>query len=134
MSDGQKPPKPIEYVFGDLPVLGINKALGLDLEVAEVVLTANAERHIRKKPDHEFDACLPYVADTIRDPGYVGDDFKNPGKIELIRRMPDKRGLLVAVEMTLNSEGRYSISTFYPLTEKQIQARRNKGFLKIMPK
>jgi len=33
----------------------------------------------------------------IKEPTYLGDDFKNPGKIELIRGVPGGKGLLVAI-------------------------------------
>jgi len=53
---------------------------------------------------------------VIKEPPYLGDEFKNPGKIELIRRAPGGKGPLVAIVIEPDEEGRYRVANFSTLT------------------
>lgn len=116
------------YVFGPLPVRAINDALGLELDEGEVVMSVNAQRHAQRRHPAEFARCFPHVGTIVTGPLYVRDDFKNPGKIELVGKpagFPD--WLLVAVEVSLDADGRYNVTSFYPLSEKKVENRKNAG-------
>lgn len=82
----------------DLPADAINDTLGTELEPGEVVFSIPAQRHaLRQHPD-DFARCLPHVGGVVTGPLYVGDDFRSPGKIELVSCLPVLGGgLLVAV-------------------------------------
>ena len=74
---------------------------------------------------------MPHVAAVVMNPLYVGDDFKNPGCIEVISRIPTiGSGLLVAVSIEQNDKGQYEIRSFYPVSDGKIQNRLTKGYLK----
>lgn len=66
------------------------------------------------------------------DPLYIGDDEANAGKIELISRVPAiGEFVLVAINLELDEQGRYHVASFYIVSEKKINGRREKGFLKV---
>jgi hypothetical protein len=128
----QKPkPRQIPYLFGDVPVRAINDVLALELEEGQAVMSINAQKHARKRHPKEFAMCFPHVASVIATPLYVRDDFKNDGKIELVGR-PLALGeyLLVAIEIALDADGRYNVTSFYPISEAKVAKRRESGHLK----
>lgn len=62
----------------------------------------------------------------------MGDDHRNPDKIELIGRIAAVDGfVLIAVSLSRDSLGRYSVASFYEISEKKIQSRKERGFLRI---
>ncbi|WP_375273466.1 hypothetical protein [Methylorubrum thiocyanatum] len=79
----------------------INLTLGLDLDPGPVILSRNAQKHALSSHPVEYPLCLPHVAAVVADPLYLGDDFKNGGKIEMIGRVPALGSfLLVAVTIS----------------------------------
>ncbi len=53
------------------------------------------------------------------------------GKIEIIAGVAALGGcLLVAVQVERDEAGRYLVSSFYPISEKKVQNRLAKGYLK----
>jgi hypothetical protein len=117
--------------FGQLPVGAINSTLDLDLEPGEAIMSVNAQKHASRKRPYDFARCFPHVASVIGTPLYARDDFKNDGKIELVGK-PAALGeyLLVAVEITLDSNGRYNVTSIYPVSETKVANRRESGHLK----
>ncbi|OYW51342.1 MAG: hypothetical protein B7Y36_09990 [Novosphingobium sp. 28-62-57] len=127
MSRGPKP-KLIPCDFGPLPVQGINAALALELDPGEVVMSVRAQQHVQRKRPQEFARCFPHVASVILTPLYVRDDFNNDGKIEMVGRPAGlAEWLLVAVEVSIDSAGKYNITSFYPLSETKVEKRREAG-------
>ncbi len=94
-------------------------------------MSVNAQRHAQKRHPKEFARCFPHVAAIIGNPLYVRDDYRNDGKIELVGR-PIALGeyLLVAVEISLDVDGRYNVTSFYPISEQKVERRRDAGTLK----
>ncbi|WP_431857972.1 hypothetical protein [Azospirillum sp.] len=122
-------------LLGPLPTDAINWALDLDLEPGVTVLTAIISKHVRRRHPDDHARCLPHVASVVAAPLYVGDDFRNPGKIELIGRVSALgSALLVAVEMTRNERGEYEVRSFYPVKDGKVQHRLQRGFLKRVQK
>lgn len=116
------------YNFGSLPVEAINGALGLELCAGSVVMSVNAQKHVQRKRPVEFAELFPHVATIVTEPLYVGDDFRNKGKIELVGKAPGLPDwLLVAIEIAVDKDGRYNIASFYPISEQKLQNRRDKG-------
>ncbi len=116
------------YLFGPLPARAINDALAMELDDGEVIMSVNAQRHAQKHHPEDYARCFPHVAAIVTSPLYVSDDFRNHGKIEMVGRpvgFPD--WLLVAVEVSLDSEGRYNVVSFYPISDKKVQNRRENG-------
>lgn len=121
--------------LGPLPVAKINKAVCLELEPGDTVFTGHAQKHAQRRHPDDFDRCLPHVGQVIADPAYIGDDFRNSGKIELIRMIPALKGdaLLVAVIIEPDHEGRYHVASMYPISQRDVDIRRAKGYLRNAP-
>lgn len=131
----QKKNKPEHLVFGPLPVDEINLTLQLELDPGFVVISGNAQIHAARRHPDDFSRCLPHVAAIIENPLYLGDDARNPGKIELVGRVASLGGgLLVAIEITLDGDGLYNVTSFYPISNQKIEDRRQKGHLKSTKK
>jgi hypothetical protein len=63
---------------------------------------------------------------------YIGDDFKNPGFIELIGYAGAiSTFILVAVSTKKDDRGNYGVASLYPVSREKIDSRRNKGFLRV---
>ena len=125
---GNSPP---DLDLGNLPVDQINDALDLELEEGRVIFTTAAQIHAERNHPGDYPWVSPFVAQVVTSPLYIGDDFKNPGRIELVSRVPSRgAGVLVAVEVSPDRDGNYHICSAYPVSEKKIENRRQKGRLK----
>lgn len=121
----------IPLLFGDVPIAAINDALGLELDEGQAVMSTNALKHAQKRHPLDYARCLPHVASVVTNPLYVRDDFKNDGKIELVGRPAALSDfLLVAVEIVLDEDGRYNVTSFYPISENKVAKRRDTGHLR----
>jgi len=124
-------PRLIPYLFGQVPVGSINSALELDLAPGQAVMSIRAQQHAQRRHPKDYARCFPHVASIINNPLYVRDDFVNDGKIELVGKPPALgEYLLVAVEISLDADGRYNVTSFYPISEKKVAARRESGHLR----
>ena len=117
--------KPSSLELGPLPTGTIEATLGIELESGKVVFTVSSQKHCRSSHSSDFLRCLPHVGSVVSNPMYLGDDFKNHGKIELISRIAAiGEGLLVAVEITRDPTGCYRIASMYPVSQAKIDSRR----------
>lgn len=115
-----------------MPVIAVNKTLGTELEVGDVILTRGAQRHANRRHPADYPKCLPHLASVIANPRYIGDDHTNSG-IEIWGYVATLATMvLVAIELIPDEQGRYQISSFYMVSEKKAQSRRQKGFLKVV--
>lgn len=129
---GQKKSRQPDLILGPLPVEVVNRTISTELEPGEVVLSRAAQRHAARRHPEDYPVCLPHLASIILNPLYIGDDHRNPGKIELIGRVAAAASLvLVAVDLERDEDGNYGVSSFYTITQEKAQGRRAKGFLKI---
>ncbi len=127
-----RPPKNPDLIIGHLPVATVNKTLGTELEPGEVILTRGAQRHAYRRHPDDYPKCLPHLAGVISNPRYIGDDHTNSG-IEIWGYVGAIASLiLVAVELIPDGQGKYHISSFYMVSEKKAQTRRQKGFLRVV--
>ena len=118
--------------LGPLPIDAIEATLGIELEAGPVVFTASNQKHALKSHPDDFSRCLPHIGAVIANPMYLRDDLRNAGKIELISRIPALgSGLLVAVEIRRDEQGRYRVASMYPISQKKIDNRRQAGTLLI---
>jgi len=125
------PNKPADKSICQLPCDLINRTLGMELGPGEVVLTRAHQIHASRKHPDDYMRCAEHLAAIVSNPFYIGDDLENAG-IELIARLPAVgEFVLVAVTVTPDASGRYQISSFYIVSDKKIQSRRQKGFLRI---
>jgi hypothetical protein len=119
-----------DLVFGELPVQTINNTLGLELDPGPVVLTRAAQRHAARRHPEDYSQCLPHLAQVVLRPLYIGDDFKNEGKIELVGRVRAiSSAILVAVALEADDAGHYRVCSFYPISEEKIEKRKERRHL-----
>ena len=90
--------------------------------------------HIKKRHGRQFtkkmkDNIIDIIEKVIKDPEYVGLDYKrgNGGSLELIKKI-DNIILLLGLEFDLEDKYIY-ISTMYPITLSKMNARIFKGRL-----
>jgi len=122
--------KKVPLFFGPLPSDAINIALGLEIESGDVVMSFNAQIHARRRHPVDYARCLPHVATVINSPLYARDDFINASKIELVGRPAGMTEyLLVAVELILDTQGRYNVTSFYPISAQKVEKRRDSRHL-----
>jgi len=118
-------------LFGALPVVHINATLEMDLEAGNVVMSANAQKHAANKHP-EFTQCLAFASVVLANPLYLGDDTRNPGKIEIIGRPPLLgSAMLIAVEIAKDKRGNYNVTSIYKLKNETVENRKANGHLKI---
>lgn len=130
-----KGPKRQSLVLGPLPVDVINRTIETELAEGQVILSAAAQLHAQRYHPEDFPHILPHIGAIVTAPFYVGDDHRNPGKIELIGRIPGAGIVaLVAVSIEQDGDGNYNVASFYQISEEKLQTRRSRGFLKIARK
>lgn len=94
-------------------------------------MSVRAQAHAQRRRPAEFAVCIPHVASIVNAPLYVGDDFRNAGKIELMGRPPVlAKFVLVAVEVIRDAGGYCNVISVYPVSETKVQQRREKGYIK----
>ena len=104
----------------------------MELEAGGVVMSGRAQLHAAKSHPADYSRCVPHIAAIVTNPLYIGDDFKNPGKIEMISRVPAiGSAILVAVNIERDKRGDYNVVSFYPVDERKLGSRLDRGFLKI---
>jgi hypothetical protein len=119
--------------LGRLPHEAINRTLALELASGEVILSRAAQVHAERRHPVDYPRLLPFLGSVIASPLYVGDDVKNAGKIEFVGRAGvGVDFMLVAISITLDEKGRYHVVSFYPVSREKIEARRLKGFLRLL--
>lgn len=125
-------PRIVDLPLCPMPVEVINATIETELEPGNVMLGRGAQVHALSRHPDEYPLCLPHVASVVASPLYIGDDFRNAGSIELIGRVPALGSfMLVAVTVERDAAGYYNVCSFYPISEKKIQPRRERGFLKV---
>ncbi len=131
----QKHKRPPTLVLCQIPHEVVNDTLGMEIEPGRVVLSPGAQVHARNRHPEDYEICLPYIAGIVADPLYLGDDFKNPGKIEFVgRAVVLGVNILVAVNLTATEGGDYHVTSFYPLSDKKVNDRREKNRLHVAQK
>ena len=121
-----------DLILGPLPVSMVNRLFGLELLPGKVFLSRAAQIHASRRHPHDYESCLPHISRIIAEPLYIGDDFKNKGKIELIgRAITDRFTILIAVKIEPETNGHYHVVSFYPIAERKVENRRAKGYLKV---
>ena len=120
-----------DLILGPMPVEIINLTIGLELEPGDLIFSRGAQYHAAKEHPEDFSRCLPHLASIVLAPLYIGDDHRNPGKIELIGRIHAVNSrVLIAVTIEVDESGRYIVCSFYPISDNKADGRRQKGFLK----
>lgn len=132
MTRKAKGARPVELRPGDFPDDIVYKTLQIEAEPGEVVFSVAAQMHANRRHPQDAAVIIPHLSQVIQDPAYVGDDFRNPGKIELVRMIPntDNRFALVAVTVERDAAGVYHVCSSYLISQSEVDKKRSKGILK----
>lgn len=119
---------------GKMPDDAIYRVLGIELEAGEVKFSAPAQKHALRRHPADLPRIVPHLAQIIASPTYLGDDFRNPGKIELVGRIPGAAGAaLIALTVEKDeTDGYYHVCSSYFITQAELDRKRGKGILKIV--
>lgn len=119
------------FRVGPLPAALINRALGTELDPADVWVSKAAHRHIAEDHPDDYALVKANIVDIITSPTYVGQDPKHGGNFYLIRRVgiESDTPILIAIGLELSPHGTYSIRTAYSISEDDVLGRRLRGSL-----
>ena len=119
---------------GQMPDDAIYRTLEIELEPGEVKFSAPAQRHAHKRHPNDVPLIVPHLSQIISSPTYLGDDFRNPGKIEIVTRIPGATGAaLVALTIEKDeTDGFYHVCSSYLISQSELDKKRDKGILKIV--
>ena len=118
---------------GSLPVEDISRTLGIELDPGEVVFTVPAQKHAIGRHPQDVPVITPHLSGIIESPMYMGDDLKNPGKIEFVSKIRGHSGgALVAIAIETNADGRYHICSAYLISDSELDRKKSKQILKFV--
>lgn len=131
-----KNPKLFDIFPGAIPDDAIYATLEIELEGGDVKFSAPAQRHAYRRHPEDVPLIIPHLSQVISDPMYMGDDHRNPGKIELVRPiLGTGKSALVALTIEKNDDdGFYHICSSYLITQSEVDRKRAKGILKNVRK
>ncbi len=117
---------------GKIPDELIYNTLGIEVDPGQVKFSAPAQRHAHVGHPQDVPLIIPHLSVVISDPLYMGDDFRNPGKIELVRSIgiPGKAALIAITVQKNDKDGFYHVCSSYLITQSEVDKKRDKGILK----
>ena len=126
--------KPFDIFPGALPDEDIYRTLELELDPGEVKFSAPAQKHALRRHPNDVPLIVPHLSQIISSPTYLGDDHRNPGKIEVVGRIPGVAGAaLIALTIEKNEiDGYYHVCSSYFITQSELDKKRDKGILKVV--
>jgi hypothetical protein len=122
---------------GGIPDDLIYDTLGIELDPGQVKFSSPAQRHAHLRHPQDAPLIIPHLSQVISDPLYMGDDFRNPGKIELVRFIPGIPGKAALIAITIeknDKDGFYHVCSSYLITQAEVDQKRDKGILKHVKK
>jgi hypothetical protein len=125
-------PKYKAFRVGPLPADAINRALGTELDVADVWVSKECHRHIAEDHSQDYQAVMANIIDIIRSPAWVGQDPKHGENFYLVRRVQkdgDSAPILVAIGLEVSRHGTYNVRSAYAISEEDVLSRRLRGSL-----
>ena len=126
--------KLFDILAGPVPDDAIYRTLGIEIDPGDVKFSARAQQHAHRRHPQDVPLIIPHLSQIISDPGYMGDDFRNPGKIELVRRIDGGSSVaLIALRIEKNeTDGHYHVLSSYFISQSELDKKREKGVLKIV--
>ncbi|MDU8911329.1 hypothetical protein [Aestuariicoccus sp. MJ-SS9] len=117
-----------------MPDEDIFRPLKIELDPGEVKFSAPAQKHALKRHPNDVPLIVPHLSQILSAPTYLGDDHRNPGKIEIVGRISGVAGAaLVALTVKKDeTDGYYHVCSSYFITQSELDKKRDKGILKIV--
>jgi hypothetical protein len=129
------PKKFKSFRVGPLPADAINKALGTELEVADVWVSKACHAHIAIDHPQDYPIIKAHIIDIIREPNMVGQDPAHGRNFYLVKRIMDEQGkefAMIALGLELSRFGTYNVRSAYRISQESVTTRRLRGSLKSL--
>lgn len=124
------------FRIGPLPADLINRALGTELDVADVWVSKACHGHIANDHPDDYPVIMANIIDILRSPTYAGQDPHHGRGFYLVKRIePGVAGrdfALVAIALEPSEHGTYNVKSAYTIKHEQVESRRSNGALKIL--
>lgn len=119
---------------GAMPDEVIYRTIELEIEPGDVKFSAAAQKHAVRRHPADLPKIVPHLSQIIGSPTYIGDDHRNPGKIEFVGRIPGVDGAaLIALTVEKDeTDGFYHVCSSYFITQSELDKKRDKGILRIV--
>jgi hypothetical protein len=124
------------FRVGPLPAELINRALGTELDVADVWVSKACHAHIADDHPDDYPVIMSHLIDILRSPTYAGQDAHNPNGFYLVKRVETavagRDFALVAIALEVSQFGTYNVKSAYTIKQQDVDSRRLKGALKVL--
>jgi hypothetical protein len=124
------------FKVGPLPAHLINRALGTELDVADVWVSKACHAHIADDHPDDYPVIMANLIDILRSPTYAGQDAHSGGGFYLVKRLEaavaGRDFALVAIALELSQHGTYNVKSAYTIKQQDVDSRRLKGALKVL--
>ena len=125
------------FSVGMLAVGQINRALGTELETADVWVSKACHEHIALDHADDYALIMDNFAEIIGSPTFVGQDPKHGENFYVVKRIPGpllNEHVLVAIGLTINTSGTYNVRTAYRIKPEDVDRRRlRKSLIPVLP-
>lgn len=114
----------------------VYRTLEIEVDPGEVVFSVPAQKHAHRRHPEDAPLIVPHLSQVIEDPMYIGDDLRNPGKIELVRAITGSGGrfALIAITVERDKSGVYHVCSSYLISQSEVDKKRQKGILRNVRK
>ena len=123
------------FKVGPLPADAINKALGTELDAADVWVSKACHTHIAEDHPDDHGVIMANIVDILSTPTYAGQDPKNGSGFYLVKRIDpdhdDGHFALVAIALELSKHGTYNVKSAYTIKKDDVDSRRLKAAMKV---
>lgn len=124
------------FRIGPLPATGINKALGTELDPADVWVSKACHAHIAEDHPGDYALVKAHIVDIVRSPTWIGQDPQHGRNFYLVKRIVGEAEtdiVLVAVGLELSLHGTYNVRSAYRIDQQDVDSRRLRGSLHALP-
>ena len=112
----------------------INRALGTELDVADVWVSKACHAHIADDHPEDYPVIIANIIDILTAPMYAGQDAHNPDGFYLVKKVQTpvagREFALVAIGLELSRHGTYNVKSAYTIKQQDIDSRRLKGAIR----
>ncbi len=98
-----------------------------------VKFSVAAQNHAFKRHPGDVPIIVPALSEIVTNPLYLGDDLRNPGKIELIGRIRGHvGGALVSLTIEKNKQDDcYHVCSIYMISQAELDKKISKRIVKV---
>lgn len=121
------------FRVGPLNVEPINKALGTELDPADVWVSKACHAHIADDHPDDYELIMANIVEIVRSPTWVGQDPRHGENFYVVKRIVSADATdfaLVAIGLELSAFGTFRVRTAYTIDQADVDTRRLRGSLK----